>query len=163
IAIMVGIYSLQDNEIKDKASGFLSSWSSPDKGIMSKAFAGNSSYGGIVVNRVNSVYDGDTIRVDIDGWPEIVGKNISIRVNGVDTPEIKGECILEKKAAIRARDFVYEKLSTAQRVELREIKRGKYFRLIAYVYIDGKDLSEMLINAGLARVYNGGSRRGWCK
>ena len=49
-------------------------------------------YGTAIVSKVISVYDGDTFRVDIDSLPPIVGKNIPIRLNGVDTPEIQGKC-----------------------------------------------------------------------
>lgn len=41
-------------------------------------------YGTATVSKVISVYDGDTFRVNIDSLPPIVGKNIPIRVNGVD-------------------------------------------------------------------------------
>ncbi|CUB03201.1 hypothetical protein [Marinomonas fungiae] len=43
------------------------------------------------VARINSVYDADTFRVDINDWPDIVGKNIPVRVNGVDAAEIRGK------------------------------------------------------------------------
>ncbi|MBF0370483.1 MAG: hypothetical protein HQL52_13605 [Magnetococcales bacterium] len=50
------------------------------------------SYGNIegVIYRGN--YDGDTIRFDIPGVHPLLGDNISIRVRGVDTPEIRGKC-----------------------------------------------------------------------
>jgi endonuclease YncB( thermonuclease family) len=41
-------------------------------------------YGTVTVSKVISVYDGDTFRVNIDSLPPIVGRNIPIRVNGVD-------------------------------------------------------------------------------
>ena len=56
-------------------------------------------YGTVSVSKVISVYDGDTFRVNIDSLPPIVGKNIPIRVNGVDTPEIRGKCQYEKNLA----------------------------------------------------------------
>ena len=59
-------------------------------------------YGTVIVSRVISVYDGDTFRVDIDSLPPIVGKNIPIRLNGVDTPEIRGKCKYEKDLALVA-------------------------------------------------------------
>jgi endonuclease YncB( thermonuclease family) len=61
-------------------------------------------YGTVIVTKVISVYDGDTFRVDIDSLPPIVGKNIPIRLNGVDTPEIRGKCKYEKDLAIKARN-----------------------------------------------------------
>ena len=45
----------------------------------------------VTVSRIIGVYDGDTFRVDIDELSDIVGKNIAIRILGIDTPEIKGK------------------------------------------------------------------------
>jgi len=73
-------------------------------------------YGTVTVSKVISVYDGDTFRVDIDSLPPIVGKNIPIRVNGVDTPEIRGKCEYEKNLALKARDFVRAKLAMLKRL-----------------------------------------------
>lgn len=42
----------------------------------------------VSVDKVVSVYDGDTMRVNVSGWPPVVGQNMPIRVRGVDTPEI---------------------------------------------------------------------------
>ena len=67
-------------------------------------------YGTVTVSKVISVYDGDTFRVNIASLPPIVGKNIAIRVNGVDTPEIRGKCQYEKNLALEARDFVRGKV-----------------------------------------------------
>lgn len=116
----------------------------------------------VTVSHIHSVYDADTFRVDIDGWPDIIGKNIPIRVNGVDAAEIRGKCPTEKQQARDARDYTRAFLEQGQAIELRNIERGKYFRLIADVYVDGNSLSEALIESGHAREYHGGTRKGWC-
>ena len=59
----------------------------------------------VVINEVINVYDGDTFRVNIDEFPPIIGENIAIRILGIDTPEIKGNCQRERQLAIKARDF----------------------------------------------------------
>jgi len=59
-------------------------------------------YGSATVSKVISVYDGDTFRVSIKIYPPIVGENIAIRVNGIDTPEIRGKYPSEKVLAIKA-------------------------------------------------------------
>ena len=46
-------------------------------------------YGTATVSKVISVYDGDTFRVDVDSLPPIVGKNIPIRLKGVDIQKYK--------------------------------------------------------------------------
>ena len=51
-----------------------------------------------------------------------------------------------------------ERLRPATAIELREVKRGKYFRLVAEVIADGVNLSDLLLASGLARPYDGGKR-----
>ena len=119
-------------------------------------------YGTIIVSRVISVYDGDTFRVDIDSLPPIVGINIPIRLNGVDTPEIRGKCKYEKDLAIKARDFVRNKLANAKEIKLNNLQRGKYFRVVANVIVDGVSLEQELLENELAYKYSGGKKSSWC-
>jgi endonuclease YncB( thermonuclease family) len=119
-------------------------------------------YGTVTVSKVISVYDGDTFRVDIDSLPPIVGKNIPIRLNGVDTPEIRGKCQYEKDLALEARDFVRNKLANAKEIKLTKLQRGKYFRVVADVYVDGISLEQELLDNELAYKYTGGKKSSWC-
>ena len=120
-------------------------------------------YGTVTVSKVISVYDGDTFRVNIDSLPPIVGKNIPIRVNGVDTPEIRGKCLYEKNLALKARDFVRAKLANAKEIKLTNLQRGKYFRVVANVLVDGVSLEKELLDNNLAYEYGGGKKLNWCK
>ena len=119
-------------------------------------------YGTAIVSKVISVYDGDTFRVDIDSLPPIVGKNIPIRLNGVDTPEIRGKCQYEKDLALKARDFVRNKLANAKEIKLTKLQRGKYFRVVADVMVDGVSLEKELLENKLAYKYTGGKKSSWC-
>ena len=120
-------------------------------------------YGTVTVSKVISVYDGDTFRVDINSLPPIVGKNIAIRVNGVDTPEIRGKCQYEKNLALKARDFVRDKLSNAKEIKLANLQRGKYFRVVANVLVDDVSLEQELLDNKLAYEYYGGKKLSWCR
>ena len=120
-------------------------------------------YGTVTVSKVISVYDGDTFRVNIDSLPPIVGKNIPIRVNGVDTPEIRGKCQYEKNLALKARDFVRNKLANAKEIKLTNLQRGKYFRVVANVMVDGVSLERELLDNKLAYKYSGGKKLSWCE
>jgi len=120
-------------------------------------------YGTVTVSKVISVYDGDTFRVNIDSLPPIVGKNIPIRVNGVDTPEIRGKCQYEKNLALKARDFVRAKLANAKEIKLTNLQRGKYFRVVANVLVDGVSLEQELLDNELAYEYSGGKKLSWCR
>jgi endonuclease YncB( thermonuclease family) len=130
--------------------------------VSSLVQAADKQFGNVFVSEVTSIYDADTFRVNIKGWPDIIGKHMSIRVLGVDAPEIRGKCDAEKKAARLAKQFTVNALRSAKLIELKNIKRGKYFRILAEVYIDGENLAEALIRAKQARPYDGGTRSGWC-
>ena len=43
-------------------------------------------------------------------------------------------------------------------IDLREVERGKYFRLVAEVIADGENMSDVLLERGLAWPYDGGTR-----
>ncbi len=122
----------------------------------------SSTYGGILIDEVTSIYDADTFRVNIKDWPAIIGRHVPIRVRGMDAPEIRGRCPAEKAAAQRAREETVNLLRNAGSIELRQLQRGKYFRILAEVYIDGQNLAETLISKKLARPYAGGKRQSWC-
>ena len=120
-------------------------------------------YNNIIVDKVVSVYDADSFFITQRNWPEIVGKRIGVRVNGVDSPEIRGKCKQEKEWAKVAKMYTFNALKNARYVELKDVQRGKYFRILATVYIDNINLADSLIAAGLGRAYNGGKRGGWCQ
>ena len=121
----------------------------------------NKTYGNVAISEIVSVYDGDTFTVNIKQYPPIVGEKISVRIYGVDTPEIKGKTVREKEMAIQAKEFVEERFKTARVIELRNLQRDKYFRLLAEVYVDGENLSETLIKQGLGRPYFGNTKQSW--
>ena len=109
-------------------------------------------------------YDGDTIRFDLPGYPPIAGDDIRVRVNGIDTPEIKGKCEKEKYDAQQAREMVADILRDAEQITLKNMERGKYFRIAADVIVDGESLGDMLIEAGMAVRYDGGKKnKNWCE
>ena len=116
----------------------------------------------VVINKVINVYDGDTFRVNIDEFPPIIGENIAIRILGIDTPEIKGKCQQERQLAIKARDFTRKYLNSGSVISLTDLKRDKYFRILANVYIDGKNLGDALLMQNLAVVYLGKKKFNWC-
>ncbi|WP_430470621.1 thermonuclease family protein [Thalassospira lucentensis] len=109
-------------------------------------------------------YDGDTIYVAIPGLPGEIA-NMSVRVRGVDTPEIRGKCESEKHLAKQARDYARNRLKSAKSVEFCEPEWGRYGgRVVASVRIDGSPLDVELINNGLARAYDGKTKRQpWCQ
>jgi micrococcal nuclease len=113
-------------------------------------------------------YDGDTITVNIFKFHPVIGDKISIRINGIDTPEIRGKCKEEKILALRAKEMVKTALTSAKKINLLNIKRGKYFRIVADVELEVRygtvKLNDLLIKSNLAVPYDGGTKtKNWCE
>jgi len=108
-------------------------------------------------------YDGDTCTFTIPGVHPLFGAKINVRIAGVDTPEIKGKCLKETAIAMQARNLVRRMLGQARRIDLLDAERGKYFRIVAKVVADGKDVGQTLLDREMAVAYDGGKKvREWC-
>ena len=71
---------------------------------------------------------------------------------------MRTKCDAEKKKGIEARDALVELLRQATVIDLREVERGKYFRLVAEVIAAGENMSVWMLESGLALPYDGGTR-----
>ena len=54
--------------------------------------------------------------------------------------------------------MVADILKDAEQINLKNMERGKYFRITADVIADGESLGDMLIEAGMAVKYDGGKK-----
>jgi len=125
--------------------------------------------------KIGRVYDGDTFYVNISKVHSLFGKDLGIRVKGIDTPELRGGTKESKARGILARDFAANLLKKAKRVDLKDCSRGKFFRIVCDVYLSGLtkpsddknkyldgdyissgavSLATELLKAGLAEVYD---------
>ncbi len=96
---------------------------------------------------VTNVVDGDTIDVDYEGGEE------RIRLILVDTPETKHPQMGVQPFGPEATDFTTSELAGEDvRLELGVEERDYYGRLLAYVFVDGENFNQQLIEEGLARV-----------
>lgn len=93
----------------------------------------------------------------------ILCERIPIRIEGIDTPELRGQCQAEIDKARLAKQYLVGRLRSAKIIELKNPVRDKYFRIRAAVWVDGADVGEEMIKNNLARRYNGGRRGGWCE
>ena len=110
-------------------------------------------------------YDADTVTFNIPDVHPLIGENISVRVSGIDTPEIKGKNECEKSAARTAQRLIENLLKNARVVHLKNVDRDKYFRILADVEVDGKLLKDVLFKNKLAYEYHGETKAkvDWCK
>ena len=102
---------------------------------------------------VVSVYDGDTLTLDIDLGFHITVRE-TFRLARIDAPELRGGTTGSKARAQEARDFVLSEIPPGTEVVITTEKQGKYGRYIAEVlYESGEDvfnLSNRLVSKGLA-------------
>ena len=114
----------------------------------------------ITGGKVIKVYDGDTItiasKLPYDSSPMY---RLSVRLNGINTPEIKGKGVSEeeKESAKQVRDFVH-KLVFNKYIRLENIQSEKYGRILADVYIGNIHLNNLLIEERYAVKYDGGTK-----
>ena len=114
----------------------------------------------ITGGNVIKVYDADTITIATRlPFKDSPLYRLSVRLNGIDAPEIKGKDISneEKEAAIIAREVV-SKMILHKDVVLKNIQTEKYGRVLADVYIDNINLNEYLITHKYAVKYDGGTK-----
>jgi endonuclease YncB( thermonuclease family) len=108
------------------------------------------------------VIDGDTVEARVAVW---MGQDIvtKVRLRGIDAPEIKGACGQERDRAVAARDALV-RLAQGHAMRLTEIGPDKYFGRVVARLSDssGRDAGAALMQAGLARPYEGRRRDGWC-
>ena len=109
-------------------------------------------------------YDADTITVNIPGTHPLFGKNAQVRVFGIDTPEIRTKDKCEKKLAREGKYVVRRMLKKAKVIHLINVKKGKYFRILADVLIDGVSLSKFLLKNNYGYRYLGKKKKvvNWC-
>ena len=117
-------------------------------------------------------YDGDTIKVNLTDLRQmdhesvysLFWEGISVRLEGIDAPELKGKCPQEKALAKTAKDLVKDLLSHAREVTIDHLQKDKYFRILGEVYADGVPVAQALLNAHLAVPYDGGTKiKNWCE
>lgn len=96
-----------------------------------------------------SPYDGDTLR-------------IKIRLAGVDTPEIKGDCENERQLAIRARQYTSDFIRASD-TTVTVVGKGYYGRPLVNVCNRQRCLSDLLLEEGLAVHYVPKQPNPWCR
>lgn len=100
-----------------------------------------------------SVYDGDTITVDIDLGFNISLRDQTLRLFCVDTPEVRGA---ERPRGLAVRDQVRLWLPVGASIELRSIKdrTGKFGRWLALVrpLAWSETVNRRLIDSGMAEI-----------
>jgi len=113
--------------------------------------------------KVLSVYDGDTMTLQVD-----LGFNMSFktscRLMGIDTAEMKTKDESIKKLATASRDFV-RSVALDKTILIKTYKDDKYGRILVDAWTlndkwqpSEKTISQMMIDQGFAKAYGGGKK-----
>ena len=102
------------------------------------------------------VVDGDTVDAMIDlGFD--VWRKVRIRFYGLDAWESRTRDLEEKKKGLEAKARVADLLTEGEFI-LKSHGVGKYGRCLGELFIDEKNINNILINEGHAKKYYGGTR-----
>jgi micrococcal nuclease len=109
----------------------------------------------ITYGHVIKVYDGDTITIAAKlPYSESPHYRFSVRLNGIDCPEMKSQNKEEKEIAQIAKSEM-EKLVLGKSIDLKNVTTEKYGRILADVYVNGENINKHMINKKLAIEYGG--------
>jgi len=113
----------------------------------------------ITCGKVVKVYDGDTITVasKLPNMDEPIYR-FSVRLAGIDTPEIKGKTIHEKELAIDARDALHN-LIFGKMIYFKNVSTEKYGRVLADVYFQDIHVNSWMLERKYAVPYFGGTKK----
>jgi micrococcal nuclease len=100
---------------------------------------------------VLSVYDGDTITVEIDLGFRFSVRNFKIRLYGINTPEVKGPT---RVAGLVARDALRAKVLDKD-ITLRTLKdtQEKYGRWLGILEVGGENINDWMVANGYAEPF----------
>ena len=110
--------------------------------------------------KIYSVYDGDTVKAVFPLHDKLYKWNC--RLTGVDTPELRTRCKIEKQYGYKVRDYLREKILN----KVVKIKCGdfdKYGRLLVEIYCneDECNVNKWLVDNNYAFSYDGGTKKSW--
>lgn len=95
------------------------------------------------------VVDGDTFKVNLACNYKLFCRSVSVRVAGINCPELRSKDETERQNAKAAKEFTKQFLDK-RKITLKNCQKGKYFRMACNVFADEEDLAAALLEAGHA-------------
>jgi len=106
--------------------------------------------------RIISVYDGDTVRADVDLGMGIWARNVKLRLKGINASELRSRSLTETRKAVKAREALEVKvLNKEVTIETHKDRTGKYGRYLATIWIEDDSRSERWKNVNDSMVQEG--------
>ena len=121
----------------------------------------SNSFADIQIRKQNDLfcYDGDTCYVTYHG------NNDKVRLLDLDTPEISHpKCEKEYTHGIEARNYINKYILDGEKIEFEtEYNRDFFDRILAYIIVDGENVSKIMVLNGLGVVYDKNNKKDWCE
>ena len=99
--------------------------------------------------RLERAIDGDTFTAELVLRPGLTQK-VTIRLLGVDAPEIHAKDIAERARALVAKHYLMDRLAGRTLIVHAE-KRDSFGRDLGEVLVDGECFNDLLIREGIAK------------
>ena len=108
-------------------------------------------------------YDGDTVTFNIPNIHPVFGQKLKISLIDVKAPTTYSRNKCEKELAKETKFLVRNIFKNAKFIEAKNIVRDKKFGLKGNIFVDGKNLSEQLIENRKAVPIKDYRNTDWCK
>ncbi|MFZ8865052.1 MAG: thermonuclease family protein [Rickettsiales bacterium] len=108
-------------------------------------------------------YDGDTVTFNIPNIHPVFGQKLNISLIDVKAPTTYSRNKCEKKLAKETKILVRNIFKNAKFIEAKNIVRDKKFGLKGNIFVDGKNLSEKLLDKKRAVPIKDYKNTNWCK
>ena len=108
---------------------------------------------------IKKIIDGDTFDCIMDlGFDVLL--EARVRMMGIDTPESRTRDLEEKKFGLLAKEYLTEKLATEDIIVTTEVdnEKGKFGRILGWVWADGVNVNQNMIDENMAVAYHGQSK-----
>jgi endonuclease YncB( thermonuclease family) len=114
--------------------------------------------------KILRVIDADTVLVSAPFMPPPLKQQMPMRLSNVDTPNVKRWANCGREAALgeEAKKYVESLIKNSKTQQVKIVGYDKYGRWLGQIYLDGKSISDLLIEKNFARNYYGGKKQSWC-
>lgn len=115
-------------------------------------------------SKILRIVDGDTFVISAPFIPKPLKQQIPLRLAGIDTPNVKrwANCDKEAELGERAKAYVETLWKNSKTQKIKFLSMDKYNRILGEVYLDNKNVSDLLIENGYGRKYTGEKKQSWC-
>jgi len=106
--------------------------------------------------KVIEIYDGDSCTIAM--WVGFQRYSFKLRLFGIDTPELRTKNAAEKEAGYKAKEYLVGLILGKKVKIVFADKEEKFGRLLGTIYLNGKNINQMMVTAGHAKEYFGGKK-----